>query len=119
MVSHNLQAEQQRILDTISQIRGAGAVAPAYCWLTTSSVVSSGKTYLYARLVTEKPGSKPKVRSLGRQGSEQHRYWRMAISRREAIAELEQQLKLLQELMDRQSASWKATESLLAKVDDL
>lgn len=42
----------------------------------------------------------------------------MAISRREVIAELEQQLKLLQELMDRQSASWEATESLLAKVDD-
>ena len=114
MVGSNLQSEQQHLLDTIAQIRGSGVVAPAYCWLTSSTVTSSGKTYKYARLVTEKPGSKPSIRSLGRQGSERHRHWKLAIARREAIAELEQQLKLLQELVDRQSSTWGKIEHLLA-----
>ena len=85
-MSPNLQAEQQHLLDTIVQIRGSGSVAPAYCWLTVSTVSKGGKTYEYARLVVEKPGSKPKISSLGRLGSERHRHWKMAIARREAIA---------------------------------
>lgn len=106
MVSSNLQAEQQYLLDTIAQIRGSGDVAPAYCWLTVSTVTKGGKTYEYARLVTEKPGSKAKISSLGRLGSERHRHWKATIARRDAIVELEQQLKLLQDLMDRQLARW-------------
>lgn len=113
MVSPHLQSEHQRLLDKIAEIRGLGAVAPAYCWLTSSKVTSGGKTYEYVRLVTENPGSKPKIRSLGRQGSERHRQWRTAIFHREAIAELEQQLKMLQELIDRQSTSWGDIEHLL------
>ncbi len=106
MASSNLQAEHQHLLDTIAQIRGSGEVAPTYCWRTVSTVTKGGKTYEYARLVIEKPGSKPKISSLGRLGSERHRQWKAAISRRDAIVELEQQLKLLQDLIDRQSARW-------------
>lgn len=113
MVSTHLQAEQQRLLDAITQIWGTGAIAPAYCWLTVSTVTRGGKTYEYARLVTEKPESKPKIRSLGRQGSERHRHWRTAIARREAIAELEQQLKSLQALVERQAAAQSKLDSLL------
>ncbi len=118
MVSPNLQAEQQHLLDTIARIRGSGDVASAYCWLTVSTVTKGGKTYEYARLVIEKPGSKPKISSLGRLGSERHRHWRMAIARRDAIAELEQQLKILQGLMDRQVASWGEIEPLLSVAED-
>lgn len=113
MVSPNLQAEQQHLLNTIAQIRGSGNVAPAYCWLTVSTVTKGGRTYEYARLVIEKPGSKPKISSLGRLGSERHRQWRTTIARRDAIAELEQQLKILQELMDRQLARWEEFTYLL------
>lgn len=119
MVSSNLQAEHQHLLDTIAQIRRSGDVAPAYCWLTVSTVTKGGKTYEYARLVSEKPGSKPKISSLGRLGSEQHRHWKTAIARREAIAELEQQLKILQGLMDRQAASCREIELLLQIAEDL
>ncbi len=118
MVSSNLQAEQQHLLDTIAQIRGSGAVAPSYCWLTVSTVTKGGKTYEYARLVTEKPGSKPKISSLGRLGSERHRHWKTAIARRDAIAELEQQLKILQGLMDRQVTSWGEIEPLLSIAEE-
>ena len=118
MVSSNLQAEQQHLLDRIAQIRGSGDIAPAYCWLTVSTVTKSGKTYEYARLVIEKPGSKPKISSLGRLGSERHRHWKTAIARRDAIVELEQQLKILQGLMDRQVASWEEIEPLLSVAED-
>src|SRR5579883_789849 len=113
-MSPNLQAEQHHLLDTIAQIRGSGEIAPAYCWLTVSTVSKGGKTYEYARLVVEKPGIKPKSSSLGRLGSERHRNWKMAIARREAIVELEQQLKILQGLIDRQVASWGEIEPLLS-----
>jgi hypothetical protein len=94
MVSSNLQAEHQHLLDTIAQIRGSGEIAPAYCLLTVSTVSKGSKTYEYARLVVEKPGGKPKINSLGRLGSERHRHWKTAIARRGAIVELEQQLKI-------------------------
>lgn len=40
---------------------------------------------------------------LGKAGSEKYRDWRARIQRREAIAELEQQLSMLQALIDRQA----------------
>ncbi|MGI0488901.1 hypothetical protein ACN4EK_26120 [Pantanalinema rosaneae CENA516] len=41
---------------------------------------------------------------MGKAGSEKYRDWRARIQRREAIAELEPQLSMLQELIDRQLA---------------
>ncbi|NEQ26770.1 MAG: hypothetical protein F6K28_48635, partial [Microcoleus sp. SIO2G3] len=41
-------------------------------------------------------------------GSEKDRTWRSAIARREAIAELEQQFKLLEGLIDRQAVTARA-----------
>lgn len=101
--SPHLPAERQRLLDAIATIRDSGSVAPAYCWLTESSETKRGKTYTYVRLVTEKPGQKNTSTSLGRPGSSKHRAWQAAIARREAINELEQQLKLLEALMQRQA----------------
>lgn len=103
MISAHLVAERDRILSTIQQIASAGEVAPAYCWLTTTSSVKRGKTYTYIVLILQKPDSKPRSQSLGRPGSSRHRHWQTAIARREAIAELEQQLAMLEALIQRQA----------------
>lgn len=108
MTSPHLQAEENRLLTLMTQIRNSGSVAPAYCWLTETSETKGGKTYSYVRLVTERPGSKPTSRSLGKPGGERHRDWQAAIDRREAIGELEQQLKILRELVERQQMRWRA-----------
>lgn len=100
--SPHLVAERDRLLDLITQIRQAGRVAPAHCWLTESSETKGDYTYTYARLVKQPPGKKPTSPSLGKPGSEKHRDWQRAILRRDAIGELEQQLKLVEALIDRQ-----------------
>lgn len=102
MFSAFLESERERLLTLIHQIRTAGEVAPAHCWLTETSSTKGAKTYTYAVLVTQKPDRKPRSRSLGRPGSQKHRHWKDAIARRDAIAELEQQLSMLQALMERQ-----------------
>jgi hypothetical protein len=103
MFSSHLEAEKQRFLDCIEAIRKSGAVAPARYFLTTTTTASeAGKTYYYARLVREESVGKQTVRPLGRLGSVEHRAWERSIVRRDAIVELEQQLKLLDELMQRQ-----------------
>ncbi len=101
--SDYLQAELQRLLNAVEAVRTWGTVAPAYCWLTESSETKGSKTYTYIRLVTEEPGKKLTSKSLGRPGSKRHQEWRAAIERREAIAELEQQLKILDLLVHRQA----------------
>lgn len=103
MISPYLESERARLLDAIAQIRESGTIAPAYCWLSTTSSTKKGKTYTYATLVEEKPHSKPKVISLGKLGSARHRSWQSAIAKRDAILELEQQLSMLQKLIDRQA----------------
>jgi hypothetical protein len=101
--STHLSAELQRLLKAVEAVRTSGIVAPGYCWLTESSETKGNKTYTYIRLVTEEPGKKLISKSLGRPGSKRHQEWRSAIVRREAIAELEQQLKILDTLVQRQS----------------
>jgi hypothetical protein len=100
-----LEAEQQRLLDCIVAIRESGTVAHAYCWLIESTEAKGSKTYTYIKLLTQKPGEKLTSKSLGRPGSDRHREWKAAIERREAIAELEQQLKMLDALIERQAKS--------------
>lgn len=110
-----LQAELQRLLDSVKAVQTLGIVAPAHCWLTESSETKGSKTYTYIRLVTEEPGKKLISKSLGRPGSKRHQEWRSAIARREAIAELEQQLKILDTLVQRQAQAahlFKLLESL-------
>lgn len=115
MFSPFLLSERQRLLEALSQLRNSGKVAPAYCWLSTTSSTKQGKTYTYATIVEEKPGQKPKARSLGKIGSQRHRDWQAAIARREAVVELEHQLSMLQKLIDRQAT----TAGLLEQVVDL
>jgi hypothetical protein len=98
-----LQSEFRQLLDAVELVRTVGRTAPAYCWLTESTETKAGKTYTYIRLVSEEPGKKLSSKSLGRPGSVKHRDWQAAIERREVIAELEQQLKMLEALMQRQA----------------
>ncbi|MBD1847758.1 hypothetical protein H6F89_31090 [Cyanobacteria bacterium FACHB-63] len=104
-ISPHLQAERRRLLDAIAEIRKSGEIAPAYYWLTLQvDTKETGKTYEYIKLNLKKPeDTKVKARSLGKPGSERHREWRSAIARRDAIVELEQQIKLVEDLIDRQS----------------
>ena len=103
--SPHLQAERRRLLDTIAQIRNAGEVAPAYHWLTLQVETKNDVTYEYIKLNVKKPEDKKvKARSLGKPGSEQHREWQHSLARRDAIVELEQQMTLLENLIDRQKA---------------
>lgn len=105
MRSSFLEAEKNRLLDRIIEIRATGPIAEAYHFVTTTTTTSkSGKTYQYARLVSQKRSTeKQKIKPLGRVGSEAHQYWQRATTRRDAIVELEQQLKLLTALIDRQT----------------
>jgi hypothetical protein len=97
-----LEAERLRLLDWVAVIQASGKVAPAYCWLIESSEEKGSRTYTYIKLITQKPGKRLTAKSLGRPGSDRHRQWKTAIARREAIAELEQQLKMLDALIERQ-----------------
>jgi hypothetical protein len=101
-ISPYLLAEHSRLLKAINTKRQSGPIAPAYCWLTESSETKGTRTYTYIRLITEEPGRKPTSRSLGKPNSEKHRQWQIAIAKREEIAELEQQLKMLEVLIERQ-----------------
>jgi hypothetical protein len=103
--SNYLEAERQRLLDCIVAIRKSGTVAHAYCWLIESTESKGSRTYTYIKLLTQKPDEKLTSKSLGRPGSDRHREWKAAIERREAIAELEQQLKMLNALIERQAKS--------------
>lgn len=105
--SPHLQAERDRLLDAIAQTRSSGEVAPAYYWISLQVDNKNGKTYEYIKLNVKKSGdTKVKARSLGKPGSERHREWQQSLARRDAIAELEQQVTLLENLRDRQQERW-------------
>ena len=97
MVSPHLEAERDRLLQLIQDLRNSGNVAPINVWI---SPVPKG-AHLYYKLSSKNPTYKNQ--HLGKAGSEKYRDWRARIERREAIAELEQQLSMLQALIDRQA----------------
>ena len=99
MVSPHLEAEQDRLLQLIQDLRNSGRVAPCNVWI---SPVPKG-AHLYYKLSSKNPTYKNQ--HLDKAGSEKYRDWRARIERREAIAELEQQLSMLQALIDRQETS--------------
>lgn len=105
LVSHYLNAERDRLLQQILDVRDAGRIAPAYYWLKEESQTKGSATYTYIRLVIEPPEKKTTSKSLGKPGSAKHQSWKKAIARRDAIVELEQQLQMVEALVDRQAAT--------------
>ncbi|MBC7970023.1 MAG: hypothetical protein H7Z11_07850 [Verrucomicrobia bacterium] len=103
MSSPNLEAERDRLLQLIQSIHDSGSVAPINVWI---SPAPKGE-HLYYKLSSKNP--QYKNQHLGKAGSEKYLDWRRRIQRREAIAELEQQLSLLQALIDRQANTLTAT----------
>lgn len=97
MISPHLEAERERLLALLQTIRNSGSVAPLNVWI---SPAPKGN-HLYYKLTSKNP--EYKNQHLGKAGSEKYRDWRARIQRREAIAELEQQLSMLQALIDRQT----------------
>jgi hypothetical protein len=98
MVSPHLEAERNRLLQLIQAIRDSGSVAPINVWI---SPAPKGE-HIYYKLSSKNPDIKNL--HLGKAGSEKYRDWRARIQRREGVAELEQQLSMLQALIDRQAA---------------
>jgi hypothetical protein len=98
MVSLYLEAERDRLLQLIQAIRDSGSAAPINVWI---SPAPKGE-HIYYKLSSKNP--EYKNQHLGKAGSEKYRDWRARIQRREAIAELEQQLSMLQALIDRQAS---------------
>jgi hypothetical protein len=96
MSSPHLEAERDRLLQLIQVVRNSGSVAPLNVWI---SPALKGE-HLYYKLSSKNPAYKNQ--HLGKAGSEKYLDWRARIGRREAIAELEQQLSMLQALIDRQ-----------------
>ncbi len=90
-----LEAERDRLLHLVQSIRNSGGVAPLNVWI---SPAPKGE-HLYYKLSSKNPAYKNQ--HLGKAGSEKYRDWRTQIGRQEAIAELEQQLSMLQALIDR------------------
>lgn len=97
MVSPHLEAERDRLLQLIQSIRNSGSVAPLNVWI---SPAPKGE-HLYYKLSSKNP--QYKNQHLGKAGSEKYRDWKARIGRREAVAEIEQQLSMLQALIDRQA----------------
>jgi len=106
MSSPHLEAEHDRLLQLIQAVRDSGSVAPINVWI---SPAPKGE-HIYYKLSSKNPDIKNL--HLGKAGSEKYRDWRARIQRREAIAELEQQLSMLQALIDRQATLVPATSDL-------
>ena len=98
MSSPYLEAERDHLLQQIQFIRNSGSVAPLNVWI---SPAPKGE-HLYYKLSSKNP--QHKNQHLGKVGSEKYRDWKARVERREAIAELEQQLSMLQALIDRQAS---------------
>jgi hypothetical protein len=77
-------------------------VTPIHCWLVQASETKAARTYTYIKLLSEQPGKKLTSKSLGKLDSPKYCTRQEAIDRREHIAELEQPLKILEDLMERQ-----------------
>ena len=101
-ISAHLRSELDRLISLTIQIRQSGGVAPANCWITETSQTRNGRVYRYARLVSENP--QIKGFSLGRPLSPNVVDWQQRCQRRDAIQEIEQQIRMLTELIDRQVA---------------
>ncbi|MBD2465390.1 hypothetical protein H6G89_30740 [Oscillatoria sp. FACHB-1407] len=106
MISPHLEAEHDRLLQLIQTVRDSGSVAPINVWI---SPAPKGE-HIYYKLSSKNPDIKNL--HLGKASSEKYRDWRARIQRREAIAELEQQLSMLQALIDRQATLVPATSDL-------
>ena len=89
MVSPHLQAERDRLLQLIQDLRNSGRVAPCNVWI---SPAPKGER-LYYKLSSKNPTYKNQ--HLGKAGSEKYRDWRAKIERREVVAKLEQQVYLV------------------------
>ncbi|MEO1402807.1 MAG: hypothetical protein AAFV72_16375 [Cyanobacteria bacterium J06635_1] len=94
MASEYLEAERQRIADAISIIAVGGSVAPSNVWISPYEK----KGHLYHKLTSNNPKVKNQhLNALALQD------WRLRIQRRDLIAELEMQLKMLDALIERQN----------------
>jgi len=96
MTSPHLQAERERLLSEIESIRASGDVAPANVQIVADFLTKKDFQLTNTDLLM-------KERVLGQKGSEKYCDWESRIKRRKALAEIEQQLAMLDALIDRQA----------------
>ena len=99
--SRGLLNERDRIVNRIEELEEMG-VAESGCWLSpTKRKQKSGKVKVYWRLNTETPAG-TKTQHLGDENSDKYKEVAPLIERRNEVTELNIQLGLLEELLDRQ-----------------
>jgi mRNA degradation ribonuclease J1/J2 len=96
MNSPHLEAEKAALLAQIKAIYQSGEVASPHVRIEPDFLTPKSWILTHTMLPM-------KERHLGLHGSEKYHDWEARIQRREQIQELEIQLKLLQELIDRQT----------------
>jgi hypothetical protein len=110
MISSNLQAERDALLAKLAEIRDSGPVAPANVQIHPDFL--SPKSWILIH--TELP---MKERYLGLHGSEKYRDWEARIRRRDQIQELEKQLAIVEELIERQAKMERLFTELPSSID--
>jgi hypothetical protein len=93
-----LEAERDRLWALVDQINHSGPVAPRGVWLEESPVRSrAGKEYPYWRVC-----GAIRATRVGRIGSSKYNHWFRSIRRRRYLDEIDTQLRLVDELIERQ-----------------
>ena len=101
MISPHLQAERERLLSAIKSIQASGNIAPA-----NVQIVADFLTKKDFRLANTDLPMKEQV--LGQKNSDRYRDWESRIKRRKTLTELEEQLRMLDALIDRQAKATSA-----------
>lgn len=104
MTLQHLEAELTRLVDLAQQIRSSGSVAPDHCWIEEYIVKRGEMTYAYKRVASDRPqfgkSGKSRTLHLGKAGSPKHRDWLLRMQRRDALAELERRVAIVQKLIE-------------------
>ncbi|HEY9646287.1 MAG TPA: hypothetical protein V6C88_07960 [Chroococcidiopsis sp.] len=98
MISPHLQAEQERLVAQINAIREAGEIAPPNVQIGPDFLTPKHWLLINTNLPM-------RDRQLGLSGSNRHRDWEERIHRRDQIQELELQLSLVEQAIERQVRS--------------
>ena len=110
MSSPHLQAEQERLVAQINVIRELGEIAPPGIRIEPDFLTPKHWLLVSTNLPM-------RDRQLGLSGSPRHRDWEERIHRRSQVQELEQQLSLVEQAIERQMRSESVFVPLLPHID--
>lgn len=103
-MSH-LEKELSRLTQLADAIKNSGAIAPSGCWI--DEYKPGGRKTVYARKRSDKPifetkdGSPSKTEAIGAVGGPKHTAFTLEIARRNALAEIDRRVAVLQGWIDK------------------